>query len=70
MRCLPPKLDLLTVEHILRKILQAPVGQGFDPYMTAGIPSGVFPPGTIGEPPCITDLMGMIEPPKYDDGKA
>lgn len=65
MRCLPPKLDLLTVEHILRKILQAPVGQSFEPYMTAGIP-----PGTIGQPPFITDVMGMIELPKYDDGKA
>lgn len=71
MRCLPPKLDLLTVEHILRKILQAPVGQSFDPYMTAGVPVVHFPPGTIGEPPFMTDnVMGMIEPPKYDDGKA
>ena len=71
MRCLPPKLDLLAVEHILRKILQAPAGQKFEPYMTAGIPRVEFPPDTIGEPPFITDnVMGMIEPPKYDDGKA
>lgn len=27
MRCLPPKLDLLSIEHILRLILQAPVGE-------------------------------------------
>jgi hypothetical protein len=71
MRCLPPKLDLLAVEHILRKILQAPAGQKFEPYMTAGIPRVEFSPDTIGEPPFITDnVMGMIEPPKHDDGKA
>ena len=71
MRCLPPKLDLLAVEHILRKILQAPAGQNFEPYLTAGVPVDYFPPGTIGEPPFMTDnVMGMIEPPKYDDGKA
>ena len=71
MRCLPPKLDLLAVEHILRKILQAPAGQKFEPYMTAGIPRVEFSPDTIGEPPFVTDnVMGMIEPPKYDDGKA
>ncbi len=71
MRCLPPKFDLLAVEHVLRIILQAPVGQSFDPYMTAGVPDVHFPPGTIGEPPFMTDnVMGMIEPPKYDDGKA
>jgi len=27
MRCLPPKMELLDVEHILRVILQAPVGE-------------------------------------------
>jgi len=27
MRCLPPKLDLLAVEHLLLKILQAPAGE-------------------------------------------
>ena len=70
MRCLPPKLDLLTVEHLLRKILQAPAGQNFEPHHTAGIPEVEFSPGTIGEPPFISDVMGMIQPPKYDDGKA
>jgi hypothetical protein len=68
MRCLPPKLDLLAVEHILRKILQAPLGENLVIYRTSGTPD--FPPGTIGEPPFISDVMGMIEPPKYDDGKA
>ena len=67
MRCLPPKLDLLTVEHVLRKILQAPAGQILERYMTAGIPPATFPPGAIGEPHIhdylTKDTMGMIELP-------
>lgn len=67
MRCLPPKLDLLTVEHILRTILQAPAGQHPELHMTAGIPRVTFPPSTIGEPDIrdylTMDTMGMIELP-------
>ena len=69
MRCLPPKLDLLAVEHALRIILQAPVGIELQ---SIGLP---IPPGyLIGEPPSpygITEItMGRIELLKYDDGKA
>jgi hypothetical protein len=61
MRCLPPKLDLLAVEHVLRTIMQAPAGErpGLPTY---GIPS------MIGEPESPYDIietpMGMIEFPE------
>lgn len=58
-RCLPPKLGLLEVEHILRIILQAPSG------WAAPSPSGW--PDIIGEPPSpygIPDAtMGMVQFP-------
>lgn len=64
MRCLPPKLDLLTVEHVLRTILQAPSGLLLS-MGTAGIPANIFPPGTIGEPDVRDylrgDVMGMVD---------
>jgi hypothetical protein len=63
MRCLPPKLDLLAVEHVLRTILQAPVGE------QPGLPTYGIPP-MIGEPPSPYDIiettMGMIEFPEED----
>lgn len=64
MRSLPPKLDLLVVEHILRTILQAPTGHSLV-LGTAGIPADIFPPGTIGEPDVRDylrgDVMGMVD---------
>lgn len=67
MRCLPPKLGLLSVEHMLRTILQ-PSSYGFRMWRTAGVP--FFPPGTIGEPPgnfTLEDTMGRIELPGEHD---
>ncbi len=62
MRCLPPKLDLLAVEHTLRIILQAPSGWA--------APALDGWPDVIGEPPSpygITDItMGMVQFPKED----
>jgi hypothetical protein len=61
MRCLPPKLDLLAVEHVLRTIMQAPAGE------RPGLPTYGIPP-MIGEPPSpygiIETTMGMIELPE------
>ena len=68
MRSLPPKLDLLAVEHLLRKILQAPAGEFVMIDHPIGLP--IMPTNLVGEPPFISDVMGMIELPKYDDGKA
>ena len=59
MRCLPPKFDLLAVEHVLRTILQAPVGE------QPGLPTYGIPP-TVGEPPYFKDVVGRIE--EDDDG--
>jgi hypothetical protein len=68
MRCLPPTLGLLSVEHMLRTILQ-PSSSGFRMLRTAGVP--FFPPGTIGEPPgnlTSEDTMGRIEfPGDFDE---
>ncbi len=64
MRSLPPKLDLLVVEHVLRTILQAPAGE------RPGLPTYGIPP-MIGEPPSPYDIieapMGMIELPEEDE---
>jgi hypothetical protein len=68
MRCLPPKLDLLALEHILRIILQAPRGNPWiEPHML-GLP--IRPGYLIGEPSVTDDVMGMIELPEYDDDKS
>ena len=60
MRSLPPKLDLLAVEHTLRIILQAPSGWA--------APALDGWSDVIGEPPSpyrITDItMGMVQFPK------
>lgn len=73
MRCLPPKLDLLTVEHVLRQILEAPVGNTLT-QGTAGIPTDIFPPGAIGTPDIRDylrgDVMGMVDFEPDDDEKA
>lgn len=65
MRCLPPKLDLLTVEHILRTILQAPSGErppmplsGMVPYV--GLPD-------LGRPYAGLDTVGMIMEDETDE---
>jgi len=64
MRCLPPKLDLLVVEHILRKLLHAPEGeQDF-----AGTAIGL--PASWPEPPLAEGIMGLIEDEDSDDTKA
>jgi hypothetical protein len=64
MRCLPPKLDLLAVEHVLRTIMQAPAGE------RPGLPTYGIPP-MIGEPASPYDIieapMGMIEFPEEDE---
>lgn len=67
-RCLPAKLDLLTVEHVLRKIFQAPVGGPcMDDYLL-GLP---IPPGSLRDEPRLNDdVMGLIELPENDDEKA
>lgn len=63
MRCLPPKLELGSVELLLRAILQAP--SGWAPPATDGAPDFI-----IGEPPSPYDVhditLGMIQPPKED----
>lgn len=64
MRCLPPKLDLLAVEHVLRTIMQAPAGE------RPGLPTYGIPP-MIGEPASPYDVieapMGMVEFPEEDE---
>jgi hypothetical protein len=64
MRCLPPKLDLLVVEHLLRKILQAPAGE----QDLAGTAIGL--PASWPEPPLAEGIMGLIEDEDSDDTKA
>ena len=64
MRCLPPKLDLLVVEHLLRKILQAPAGEQDLVGMAIGLPAS-WP-----EPPLAEGIMGLIEDEDSDDTKA
>lgn len=66
MRCLPPKLDLLAVEHLLRKILQAPGGEQDLIGTTIGLPADYY----VGEPPLADDIMGLIEEDDSDDDKA
>lgn len=66
MRCLPPKLDLLVVEHILRKLLHAPEGEQDLVGMTIGLPADFYK----GEPPLADDIMGLIEEDDSDDAKA
>jgi hypothetical protein len=67
MRCLPPKLDLLAVEHVLRTIMQAPAGE------RPGLPTYGIPP-MIGEPASPYDIieapMGMIEFSEEDEKDA
>lgn len=66
MRCLPPKLDLLVVEHLLRKILQAPAGEQDLILGTIGLPIMTYE----STPPRVEDVMGMIEEEDSDDAKA
>ena len=66
MRCLPPKLDLLVVEHILRKLLHAPEGEQDLVGTTVGLPADFYK----GEPPLADDIMGLIEEDDSDDAKA
>lgn len=65
-RCLPAKLDLLMVEHVLRKILQAPAGEQELILGTIGLPIRT----DESTPPLVEDTMGMIEGEDSDDAKA
>ena len=64
MRCLPPKLDLLVVEHALRKILETPAGEQDLIGTAIGLPAS-WP-----EPPLAEGIMGLIEEEDADDAKA
>ena len=68
MRSLPPKLDLLVVEHVLRTILQAPAGER-PPLPEAGMVSFVGLPDLGSRYPG-PDTVGMIEEDYDDDDKA
>ena len=68
MRCLPPKLDLLVVEHILRKLLQTPIGEAELIDHLMGLP--ISPSHYVGESPPAGDIMGLIEEDEEDDDKA
>jgi hypothetical protein len=68
MRSLPPKLDLLVVEHVLRTILQAPAGER-PPLPEAGMVSFVGLPD-LGSRYAGPDTVGMIEEDYEDDDKA
>lgn len=58
MRCLPPKLELLDVEHILRVILQAPVGEHQGHVTWGAVPVVGEPPSPFGGPDF---TMGKVE---------
>jgi len=68
MRCLPPKLDLLVVEHILRKLLQTPIGEAELIDHLMGLP--ISPSHYVGESPPAGDIMGLIAEDEEDDDKA
>jgi hypothetical protein len=65
---LPPQLELLTVEHILRKILEAPAGRRSQVLGTIGLP--IPPYDYVGEAPPAEGIIGMIEEEYDDDDKA
>ena len=67
-RSLPPQLELLTVEHILRKILEAPAGRRSQVLGTIGLP--IPPYGYVGEAPPPDCIIGTIEEAYEDDDKA
>jgi hypothetical protein len=62
MRCLPPKLGLLEVEHTLRIILQAP--SGWAAPALDGWPDVIGEPGSPYGLPDI--VMGLVEFPKEE----
>ena len=67
-RSLPPQLELLTVEHIFRKLLEAPAARRSQVLGTIGlpIPSDYY----VGEAPPPDGVIGMIEEAYEDDDKA
>ena len=67
-RSLPPQLELLTVEHILRKVLEAPAGRRSQVLGTIGLPIPPF--DYVGEAPPAEGIIGMIEEEYDDDDKA
>jgi len=67
-RSLPPQLDLLTVEHILRKVLEAPAGRRSQVLGTIGLPIPTY--DYVGEAPPPDGIIGMIDEAYEDDDKA
>lgn len=63
-RSLPPQLELLTVEHILRKLLEAPAARRSQVLGTIG------PDYYVGEAPPPDCIIGTIEEKYGDDDKA
>ncbi len=68
MRSLPPKLDLLVVEHVLRTILQAPAGERPPMPLAGMVPLAGLP--DLGRPDFGQDTVGMIGEDCDDDDKA
>ena len=67
-RSLPPQLELLAVEHILRKVLEAPSGRRSQVLGTIGLP--IPPYDYVGEAPPAEGIIGMIQEEYDDDDKA
>jgi hypothetical protein len=67
-RSLPPQLELMHVEHILRKILEAPAARRSPIIGTIGLPLPPF--DYVGEAPPADGVIGMIEEDYEDDDKA
>jgi len=65
MRCLPAKLDLLSVEHILRTILQAPEGERPPMPLSGMVPFVGLP--DLGRPYADLDTVGMIMDEETDE---
>lgn len=65
MRCLPPKLDLLAVEHILRTLLQAPTGERPPMPLSGMVPMLGLP--DLGPSYAGLDTVGMIMEDETDE---
>jgi len=65
MRCLPPKLDLLAVEHILRTLLQAPTGERPPMPLSGMVPMLGLP--DLGSSYAGLDTVGMIMEDETDE---
>lgn len=65
MRCLPPKLDLLAVEHILRTLLQAPTGERPPMPLSGMVPMLGLP--DLGSSYAGLDTVGMFMEDETDE---